>query len=69
MISRSTPESAIQKEIALLERKLKQMGAMMGHRPDIPPEIHLAFLRRVYAFEMNEREARGKAQDEEDLLN
>lgn len=69
MNSQSRSGTAIEKEISRLEAKLKQMGAIMGHRPDIPPDIHLAFLRRVYAFEMNERQSRRKLPDEDGPLN
>jgi hypothetical protein len=69
MNSHSRPGTAIEKEISRLEAKLKQMGAIMGHRPDIPPEMHLAFLRRVYAFEMNERQSRRQGKQKDPSLN
>lgn len=51
--SRKTP--SVQSEIVRLENKLKQLGATMGRHPDLPPEVHLEFLKRVYAFEVREQ--------------
>ena len=52
---KNSPKSpSVESEIARLEGKLKQLGAALGHNPNLPPEVHLAFLKRVYAFEVRE---------------
>jgi hypothetical protein len=53
-------KEAIEKEISYLEGKLKVMGAVMGTQPNVPRELHLAFLRRVHAIETQEETSRGK---------
>lgn len=53
-------KEAIEKEITYLEGKLKAMGAVMGTQPNVPRELHLAFLRRVHAIETQGEASRGK---------
>ncbi len=63
MKKHSRSDTAIEAKIAQLETKLKQMGGIIGLRRNLPREMHLAFLKRVYAYEIRE------GQQEKMMLN
>ena len=54
---KSKKKPTIEEEIAILEAKLKGMGMVDSGRGDIPPELHLSFLRNVYEFEVLEKQS------------